>query len=43
MDDNQTSRWYNFNDQICEPINIDFPFISDSVINVFYRMKKYSK
>jgi len=43
FDDNQTSRWYNFNDRTCEPINIDCPFTSDSVINIFYRLKKYSK
>ena len=43
MDDNQTSRWYNFNNQSCAPININIPYCSDSVINIFYRKQKYSE
>lgn len=43
FDENENSRWYNFNDRSYEPIHIDFPFSSESAINIVYRLKKYSK
>jgi ubiquitin C-terminal hydrolase len=37
--DKKNGKWFNFNDQIYNPIDFHCPFTSDSVINIFYRMK----